>query len=52
MQGFDGKTICQKLSCSESTLTKHKLKEYFEMESFSDCAFILKLYRLGVVVAE
>jgi len=52
MQGLDGKTICQKLSCSESTVTKHKLKEYFEMESFSDCAFILKLYCLGVVVPE
>lgn len=54
MQGLGGKTISQKLSCSESTLTKHKqkLKEYFEMESFSDCAFILKLYRLGVVFPE
>ena len=54
IQGLDGKKICQKLSCSESTLTKRKreLKEYFEMESFSDCAFILKLYRLGVVTPE
>jgi hypothetical protein len=54
IQGLDGKKIYQKLSCSESTLTKRKreLKEYFEMESFSDCAFILKLYRLGVVTPE